>query len=50
MRRWSATVEALPDGAMVEMGGAAHLVWGGRLRAWAPAGYGVAADPPQGPL
>jgi hypothetical protein len=50
MRRWSAMVEALPDGAMVEMGGAAHVVWGGRLRAWAPAGYGVAADPPEGPL
>lgn len=50
LRRWSAPVAALPDGAIVEVGGAAHLVWGGRLRPWGPAGYGVAAGPPAGPL
>jgi hypothetical protein len=30
---------ALPDGAFVDIGGAAWLVWRGALHAWAPAGY-----------
>jgi len=29
----------LPDGAMVESGGAAHAVRGGRLLRWTPFGY-----------
>ena len=41
MRRWSAPAAALPDGAMIEVAGAAHLVADGACRPWSPAGYGA---------
>jgi hypothetical protein len=50
MRRWSAEADALPDGAFVEVGGAAHLVRRGRIAPWSPAGYGTGRDAPAGPL
>ncbi|MGD9695459.1 MAG: hypothetical protein AB7V42_07365 [Thermoleophilia bacterium] len=51
MRRWRARPGDLPDGAMVDVGGAAHLVWRGGLRPWSPAGYGPpTADAPRGPV
>ncbi|HEX2502757.1 MAG TPA: hypothetical protein VHK00_02350 [Miltoncostaeaceae bacterium] len=50
MRRWSAEAGALPDGAMVEVGGAAHLVRQGRIAMWTPAGYGPAGVAPAGPV
>ncbi|HET8950456.1 MAG TPA: hypothetical protein VFN44_08095 [Solirubrobacteraceae bacterium] len=45
-RTFDARLGELPDGVMVERGGAAFLVAGG-LHAWSPAGYGAAeaADP-----
>ena len=39
MRRWAAECAALPDGAMVAVGGDAFLVHGGELARWSPAGY-----------
>jgi len=42
MRRWTAAMDALPDGTMVVVGGAAHLVRGDRLLPWSAAGYGPA--------
>ena len=44
MRRWTAAVDALPDGTMVAVGGAAHLVRGGRLLPWSAGGYGAARE------
>jgi hypothetical protein len=41
-RTYDARLGELPDGVMVERGGAAFLVAGGGLRAWSPAGYGAA--------
>lgn len=32
-------VSRLPDGAFVDIGGAAWLVWQGALHAWGPGGY-----------
>ena len=39
---------ALPDGTIVLHDGAPHLVRGGALRAWSPAGYGGPVAPPAG--
>ena len=39
--RTRAPFESLPDGAMVELDGAPHLVRGGRARRWSFGGYGV---------
>jgi hypothetical protein len=50
MRRWAAPVADLPDGAMVAVGGGAHLVRGGALHPWSPAGYGPARPAPAGPV
>ena len=46
-RTYDARLGELPDGVMVERGGAAFLVAGGALHAWTAAGYGAAeaADP-----
>src|SRR5437867_718634 len=38
-RTFRERVLALPDGAYVEIDGAAWLVWEGAMRAWSPAGY-----------
>ena len=38
-RSYSAALSELPDGAMVSVGGAPFLVWGGELLAWTPGGY-----------
>jgi len=38
-RTYRDAASALPDGAFVDVGGAAWLVWCGALHAWAPAGY-----------
>jgi hypothetical protein len=45
--RPTAEVAALPDGAMVAVDGYAHLVTGGRLRPWSPAGYGAPRPAPE---
>ena len=50
MRRWSAPADELPDGAMVEMGGEAYLIWEGAVRAWTPGGYTLARRTPTGRL
>ncbi len=50
MRRWSAPADELPDGAMVEMGGEAYLIWEGAVRAWTPGGYTLARRTPAGRL
>jgi hypothetical protein len=50
MRRWSAEADELPDGAMVEMGGEAFLVWDGGVRGWTPGGYTLARRVPSGRL
>jgi hypothetical protein len=50
MRRWQAPADRLPDGAMVELGGAAFLVWRGALRGWTPGAYTLARRAPEGPL
>ncbi|WP_062111229.1 hypothetical protein [Aureimonas sp. AU40] len=42
--RYEAPLDSLPDGAMVEMDGAAWLVWRGRRHRWSPAGY-LEAEP-----
>jgi hypothetical protein len=39
-RTYREAIDALPDGAFVELDGAAWLVWGGSLLAWSHAGYG----------
>jgi hypothetical protein len=39
---------ALPDGAFVDIGGAARLVWRGALHAWAAAGYAERREPLDG--
>ena len=46
-RTYDARLGELPDGVMVERGGAAFLVAGGALHAWTAEGYGAAerADP-----
>ena len=41
-RTYDARLGELPDGVMVERGGAAFLVAGGALHAWTAAGYGAA--------
>ena len=41
---------AFPDGAMVEMGGEAYLIWEGAVRAWTPGGYTLARRTPTGRL
>lgn len=41
-RRWSSPLGALPDGAFVELDGAAHLVLGDGPRRWSWRGYGPA--------
>jgi hypothetical protein len=38
-RSHSARLSELPGGAMVSVGGAPWLVWGGGLLAWTPSGY-----------
>ena len=38
-RTYQAPLPALPDGTMIELGGAPWLVYGGKLLAWTPAGY-----------
>ena len=50
MRRWTAHPAGLPDGAMVEVDGAAFLVGDGRIREWTPAGYRPAREAPDGPV
>ncbi len=40
LRRHTAMLEYLPDGAFVDISGAAHLVLGGSLRPYTPSGYG----------
>jgi hypothetical protein len=42
-------LEGLPDGTMVEHGGAAHLVLGDRLLAWSHDGYSRVVPRPSGP-
>jgi len=44
-RRYQDAARALPDGALVDIGGAAWLVWCGALHAWAPAGYAERREP-----
>jgi len=39
MRRWRAAAGSLPDGTIVAIDGAAHLVHVGGLREWTPGGY-----------
>jgi hypothetical protein len=39
-RTYRERLDALPDGAMVELEGGAYLVYGGELRYWTFAGYG----------
>jgi hypothetical protein len=38
----------LPDGAFVDIGGVAWLVWRGALHAWTPAGYAERREPVDG--
>jgi len=38
-RTYQAPLAGLPDGTMIEAGGAPWLVYGGKLLAWTPAGY-----------
>ncbi|WP_027341305.1 hypothetical protein [Hamadaea tsunoensis] len=47
-RTWPSTVDALPDGTMVDYEGAPALVLDGGLRPWAFAGYGPPVRPPAG--
>lgn len=49
-RRRQAPAEALPDGAVVAVDGAAHAVRRGRLLAWSSAGWREAGPVPGGPL
>lgn len=39
-KTYAAVVSSLPDGAMVEHAGGAHLVWNGTLLPWSFSGYG----------
>ena len=50
MRRWSAEARDLPDGAMVEIGGEAYLIWDGGVCGWRPGGYTLARRAPSGRL
>lgn len=45
---WHAGVGALPDGAMVLLGGEPHLLVGGSARRWSFDGYGPAEPAPAG--
>ncbi len=45
-RAYVALLSSLPDGAMVEHAGGAHLLWNGRLSPWSFSGYGLAVDAP----
>lgn len=47
-RRHLAMARDLPDGAMVLIDGAAHLLRAGRARPWQPAGYAAGEPTPQG--
>ena len=47
-RTYRDAASALPDGAFVDIGGAAWLVWRGALHAWAPAGYAERREPVDG--
>ena len=38
-RTYHDEMNALPDGAYVEIDGAPWLIWGGTMHAWSPAGY-----------
>ena len=49
-RRHLAGGTALPDGAMVLIDGAAHLIWQGKALRWQPEGYGKATPIPRGPV
>lgn len=42
--------ETLPDGTMVLLKGAPHLMRRGRAHAWSPAGYGGPAEAPEAAL
>lgn len=42
---WRTRFGALPDGAFIELDGAAWLVWQGRVWPWSHAGYGRARPP-----
>jgi hypothetical protein len=44
-RGYTAALSHLPDGVMVDLDGAAHLVLDGRLLRWTPGGYIAAAAP-----
>ena len=47
-RSYTARLSSLPDGAMVSVGDAPFLVFGGKLLAWTPGGYRSAAGPAAG--
>jgi hypothetical protein len=50
-RTYQAPLPGLPDGTMIELGGAPWLVYGGKLLAWTPAGYvDRRAATPAGPV
>jgi len=49
-RAYRERVDALPEGAYVEVGGAAWLVWKGSLRAWTPARYADRRELGRGPV
>ena len=48
-RTYRGAASALPDGAFIDIGGAAWLVWRGGLHAFAPAGYAERREPVQPP-
>lgn len=47
---WWADAPALPDAAMVELGGAPHLLATGAALPWSPDGYGRPVARPAGPV
>jgi hypothetical protein len=47
-RTYRSASSALPDGAFIDIGGAAWLIWRGALRAWGPAGYAERHEPVHG--
>ena len=47
-RRWRAALNALPDGAFIQMNGTPHLVQDQRLLPWRHASYSAAVDRPRG--
>lgn len=50
LRRHEAGADTLPDGAMVDLGGTAHLILGGAAQPCSPAGYGPPVPRPSGPV